>query len=69
MKMNQDEEKSSFICRCGLCKRETIALSQISLNCGYGSQYDFEGVHLNLCGDCADAFYVLLGGSADSTNK
>lgn len=72
--MNEEEQERiganrSFICRCGLCRRESLALSEIKLNCGYGSSYDLQCVRLNLCGDCADALYILLNGRAQNNKE
>lgn len=49
--------------RCQLCGGEDvagIALSEIKLNCGYGSRFDLRSLHSSLCGRCADALFVLL---------
>lgn len=51
--------------RCRLCGGEDVAglaLSEIKLNCGYGSRFDLRSLRLKLCGRCADAIFILLGG-------
>lgn len=51
--------------RCQLCGGEDVAglaLSEIKLNCGYGSRFDLRSLHVKLCGRCADAIFILLGG-------
>lgn len=51
--------------RCQLCGGEDVAglaLSEIELRCGYGSRFDLRSLRLRLCGKCADALFVLLGG-------
>lgn len=51
--------------RCQLCGAGDVggfALSEIKLNCGYGSRFDLRSLRLSLCGRCADALFVLLGG-------
>ena len=51
--------------RCQLCGGEDVAglaLSEIELRCGYGANNDMSCVHLKLCGRCADAIFILLGG-------
>lgn len=58
--------------RCQLCGGEDVAglaLSEIKLSCGYGSSYDLQCVRLNLCGDCADALYILLNGRAQNNKE
>ena len=60
----QVKANSDFIQeRCQLCGGEDvggIALSEIKLNCGYGSRFDLRSLWLTLCGKCADALFVLL---------
>lgn len=58
-------EKSNcgFICKCGLCGKtdiENVALSELRLYCGYGSDYDGEVSQIDLCGSCADKIFVAL---------
>ena len=70
--MNTDDKEQvqashDFIFRCGLCRRETLANSKIKLECGDGSRHSSECIHLNLCGRCADAIYILL--SSSHSNK
>lgn len=43
--------------RCEICGCEMVFLSQLTLNCNYGSIYDMEKLTLYICGYCTDRLH------------
>ncbi len=54
------QSNTDFICKCGLCGNKGLALSELILKVGYGSNYDGETLTVDICGNCADKVYVAL---------
>ena len=54
------QSNTDFICKCGLCGHKELALSELILKIGYGSDYDGELIEAYICGKCADRLYELL---------
>lgn len=54
------QSNHNFICRCGLCGNKRLALSELILKVGYGSDYDGEVLKVNMCGNCADRIYEIF---------
>ena len=39
---------------CPMCGKEKYCVSTATFRCGYGSIYDGDVVHVELCGECVD---------------
>ena len=55
VKPNED-----FICKCKLCGKTDLVMSELILKANYGSSYDGEVLQVDLCGDCIDRVFEQL---------
>lgn len=54
------QSNTDFICKCGLCGKSDLVMSELTLKANYGSSYDGEVLQIDLCGNCADKIFVAL---------
>lgn len=55
-----EQPNTDFICKCKLCGKVDLVLSELILKANYGSSYDGEVLTLDICGDCADRLFEQM---------
>lgn len=54
------QSNSGFICKCAICGKPDLVMSELTLKANYGSSYDGEVLQIDLCGNCTDKIFVSL---------
>lgn len=67
MKSNVDfiraEDAPAF--HCGICGKEDLIPSRITIEANYGSVHDGEHLSLDVCGECIDFLWLYLDMASD----
>ena len=58
------QSNCGFICKCAICGKSDLVMSELTLKANYGSSYDGEVLQIDLCGNWADKIFGLFSNEA-----